>query len=77
MIHFLNNLIIIAFRYHQTSVEDFLIQQILNDISLKCAEDVTGTEMNPERFLAGCFCNGFTIILRQRITCVFPGLSIF
>ena len=50
-VHLLDNLIIIPFADYQAAVHGAVIQQSLHQIGMKGAENIAGSEMNPERIL--------------------------
>ena len=76
-IHFFNNFIVKAFRHHKASIQNALVQETLNNICLKCTENVSGAEMNPEGRFFCCRRNRFSVKFRKRIACSFPLCSVF
>ena len=76
MIHLLDDLIVEAFRYGQSAVQNALIEKVLYYVCLECPENIAAAEVDPERILFGRFSYCFSIILRKRVTFFFPPLPV-
>ena len=75
-IHFFNDLRIKAFGDNQSTVQLTAVQHTLYHICMECAEQVSCTEMNPERIGLRCFGHLFYIVLREMVPFFFPFLSV-
>ena len=76
MIHLLDDLVVIAFRYGQSAVQNAVIEKVLHYVCLECPENIAAAEVDPERILFGRFSYCFSIILRKRVTFFFPPLPV-
>ena len=76
MIHLLDDLVVIAFRYGQSAVQNAVIEEVLHYVCLECPENIAAAEVDPERILFGRFSYCFSIILRKRVTFFFPPLPV-
>ena len=71
-VHFFNDFIIETFHYNDTAIQHTFIQKVLSNICLECTENISSTEMNPERIFICCSFYFFTIKFWQRISFGFP-----
>ena len=53
------------------------VQEVLDDVCLKCAEDISGTKMNPKWILFCFFRNFCTVKAGEAVPCGFPFFTVF
>ena len=75
--HFFDDLVVVPFRRDQPSVQVSAVQEVLDDVCLKCAEDISGTEMDPKWILFCFFRNFCTVKAGEAVPCGFPLFTVF
>ena len=77
MVHFFNDLVVISLRGDQPPVQVPAVQEFLDNVCLKCPEDVPGAEVDPKWILFCFFCNFYTVESGEAVPCGFPFFTVF
>ena len=77
MVHFFHDLIVKSLCNDQTAIQNAVIQQVLYYICLKCTENISRTEMDPERIFFCRFCHFFSVKFWKGVSRLFPFCSVF
>ncbi len=71
-VHFLDNLVIIAFRNDKPAIKDPLVQKLLHHVRLKGAENIPRPKVNPERIGPSGRADFLTVKARERVALRLP-----
>ena len=75
-IHSVNDLGIISFHGDQAGFHEPLLQKLLGQIGLECAENIARAEVNPLGGRPGMGQSGRNVEFRKQITGLLPGIPI-